>query len=411
MITEPEPPADAGFWERANFGYDVPVIDPALIARPAAFTASSMSNNALLALLITFIIGIGGEVLRRLSLGDPEMLRRLLGRLPLQAIATVLLFEFLTWLIPVASAQGTADTAASALLRVPFFAFLFLVVTGVSNGLLNALAESEGQTVKARLAALPGVGWMQAFFARPEVRRAIWFVAILLVLYGIVGAYINPQFSLFPSQNLGIILVAVITVTAAAYTPDVLRFVVAKRWKSEAWFEGNIAGLLVALLCVYLSRTFQLSPGYIYGLPVGLFLLLRAGRNEGLLEFLSLTWMLLISLILWAALPVFGPKPVLYDTANLLFIVLLEGVFFELLPLPSVAGGTIFQWRRAVWAALFFVVVFLLFQTLFHPEGTIATIQQSPSALFTLLSVGFYAAGIAILWGYMLWKKGSKTAA
>jgi len=383
----------------------VAVIDPDAIARPESFSLQTMGGNALLALLMTLVIGFGGEVLRRLARSDAQTLRRTLARLPFQAVLTILLIELYEWLVPTASALGFSEATATSLLRVPLFAFFFLVVTGVSNGLLNALLVSEGDAMKTRLAALFGNVPIGGFFSRKHISRALWFVLLLLVLYGIVGAYINPQFSLFPPENFGIVLVAVVTVVAAAYTPDVLRAIIARRWKCPAWFEGNITGLLVALLCVYVSRKFQLSPGYMYGLPVGLFLTLHAQSNEGLLETLSLMWMLLIAVVIWLLLPVLSPFAALYDVGNLLFIILLEGVFFELLPLPSIAGGMIFQWRRWIWAVQFFVVVFLLFQVLFHPEGTLASLQQSPSALFTLLSAGCYALGIVLLWGYVFWMR------
>lgn len=305
-------------------------------------------------------------------------------------------------LIPSAFAQGlTAETVS--MLRVPLWAGLFFIVVGTSNALLNNMLVSEGEAIDAFLAT--------AFKRNLPIKKRTWFIILMILLYGIVGAFLNAQFSVLPSVQIGMAIVTILTVIVAGYTKDALRLLIAKKWKSSLWFHANILGLLLAILCVVITRQLHLNPGLIYGLPVGLFVALQSHKDEGRLEFLSLLWMLLLACGIWFLTPIIEPYPVLLDFGNLLFIILIEGAFFELLPLNYLAGGAVFTWHKLLWALLFAGSVFFMFQTFLNPDSTISAIEESPPTLFALILLGCFSAGILILWAYVMLKRSKKETA
>lgn len=379
-------------FDRDWLGYHVPVIDPAVIKDPAhvSLDPAAILTNLLIAILFTLVLGLAAALLQHLIAAHPSYMERFLRRLPYQLVLTIALIALARFLVPAVSAQMIGNDAGASLLRLPFFAFLFFLVVGVSNALFNALLTAAGPAVNDLLRG------------HRDLHRALWFVAVLVLLYGLVGAHINPFFSLLPPQNPGIIIVAVVTIIAGTYASDAARYAIARKWRCPAWFEANVAGLAVALLCVAVSREFTLNPGFIYGLPVGLFLALQhTRRHEGALQSLSLTWMIAIAALVWLLIPGLWGYQIPSDIGNLLFVILIEGAFFEMLPLPAFAGQSIFRWSRALWALLSTVTVFFLFHTLFNPQGTVAGIVESPPAFASILLLGCFAAGTALLWAYV----------
>lgn len=399
---------DPSNYRREQFGYTVPIIDSTNIASPVEVFASPgvLWINLLLALLFTLVIGLARLIMNRLLTLDAARLKQILERLPLQAVMTLLLSWLLTLLLPQASAQGFSFTSQVSLLHVPYLAFLFFLVIGISNFIFNNIITSEGDAVHELFIRYP----LLARFFRPgeaDRSRERWLIVIVLIAYGIVGTHINPSFSILPTPaEIGMALIATLAILIAAYTKDSLRFFIAKVWKCSTWFKANISGLLLAIICVFVSRSLKLSPGYIYGLPVGLFIVSAIyDRHEGIFEFFGLLWMMILALIAWIAAPMLSSYQVLHDFLLLIFIILAEAAFFEMLPLRYLSGGSIFRWRKSLWALEFTLVVFLLFQTTLNPGGTIASIQQSPPAITAVMLLGAYAAFVLILWAYLLLKR------
>lgn len=391
--------AGGGFWRRENFGYDVPVINPSVIRHPAEISleTDALIGNLLLALIFAFVIGLSGLLLGHLQETRPDRLKQVLSRLPLQAFVTMLLIWLGRLLIPDALAQGIAESGTS-IFRIPVYALLFFVVIGASNTLFNTLIITETERLRGLVPARLTGG-------APDLRRKGWFIVLLVALYGLIGGYINPEFHLLPSRQIGIVLVTTTAIIASGYLKDLFSFLLAGKWRYPRWFQANVAGLIVAVGCVALSRAFALDPGYIYGIPVGL--LIGAAldrRREGLLEFLSLSWLLVIALLAWIWGPFVEAYPVPADLSNLLFVMLIEDVFIQMLPLPYFAGGTIFRWRRLLWFSQFVIVVFLLFHTLFNPEGTVTGLEQSPPAGAALVLLGCYVALALVLWACVVWR-------
>ncbi len=384
------------FWDREHFGYSVPLIDPQVVAIPGKFSWAAVPGNLWLALLFTIVAGWSGVVFAGASSRTSSKIP-LSVRLGIPALLTMLIIAVLEWLIPQASAQGTDGLLATAsFLRLPGYAFVFFVLMGITDSYYGSLRSMPIKAFDR---------WLKRHIGKEELHKATWFLFLLVLLYGIVSSYRNQEFSLLPSAQVGIILVTLLALVLKTYSVDAFKLTLARRWKHPSWFIANLGGLIFAAVCVFLTREFQLNPGFMYGAPIGLYLLLKDQRKEAFLQSTSVWWALFVAGVVWSILPLVAPYPVLHDTLLAVPFVLIEGLFFELIPIPSMYGGAIFRWKKPVWAVQFFAVTFLLFQFIFRSGQSVGALQESPPTMFMLIGLACYAVGTACLWMYVMLRR------
>ena len=391
-------------YERECFWYREPIIDPHVILRPSQVIVGWV--NPLLAILVVMLVGVTGFFFASLSAADAKRAQEILRRLPLQAVLTLALLWLVRVFIPEAQAQGI-QASGTSLSLLYLYVGVFFVVVNLSNFLFNNIVTSKGDRIHESIVSHPIIDRFVTQGKR--LSHETWLIVLLFIAYGVIGAHINPHFSLFPQEHIGIVFVTTTAIILSAYSKDFVRFLLAKTWKFPAWFKANVPGLFVAVVSVALTRSLGLSPGYIYGVPVGLFIVSHLyPQREGLFECLGLLWLMFLALVLWFCAPLLTPYPVLSDAINLFFVIAIEHAFIETFPLPYLAGGSIFRWSKIVWAMQFAVATFLLFRTLFNPKGTLVGLSQSPPALATMFLLGCYVAGVLLLWGYIVLKSSKR---
>jgi len=382
-------------FRRERFGYGVPVIDPVAIIHPSRISLEpgAIAGNLFLAILIASVMALSGFMFRRLIASDEERVRKILQRLPFQLLLTLLIIWVVRLLVPAASAQGL-ETMSASLLRIPLYAFLFFLIVGTSNYLFNNMLNAEGD----KLRVISGI------FSEDHLSGKKWFLPLLILGYGIVGAHINPSFSLLPGRELGILLITAVAIVFSVCVKDVILSFLARFWGMPVRFRANVSGFAIAVVCIALSRAFALSPGYIYGVPLILLIVSQLyKKREGFFEFFGILWILLLAGICWMLGSSFGSYEILTDLFNLLFVMLAEDAFFEMLPLPYLAGGVIYNWKKSLWFLQAVTVIFFLFHTLFNPQGTVLNLTQSPPAASALVLLFCYAVGVFLLWAFVVW--------
>ena len=82
------------------------------------------------------------------------------------------------------------------------------------------------------------------------------------------------------------------------------------------------------------------------------------------------------------------------------FIAGLEGLLFVLIPLKFMDGDTLYRWNKAIWAAAFGLMAFLVFQLIIRP-GNDFTDTSTKTNWWTVwaLFVGFGLFSVAF-WAY-----------
>jgi len=279
-------------------------------------------------------------------------------------------------------------------------AILIFLIVGLACFLFNNVIEAHGDQINKFSKKIP---ILNIFDEKNQnkygfVKKLI--ILLFLLIFALVAAHINPDFNFFEKKNLGILIITLVTIIIATYAKDIIRFVIARRNDWKAFFKPNLLGLFLAIGCVALSRNLEIPPGYLFGIPIGLFILSKQfEKNEGKFEFSSLSWMLFMALVAWFLIPFAQGYEIISDLFNLLFVVLLEGLFFELFPITYLPGGAIFKWSKIAWALMFGLVSFMLLHTLFNPNSTVSAIGQSTPTKNTLIILGIFVGVCFAVWG------------
>ena len=142
-----------------------------------------------------------------------------------------------------------------------------------------------------------------------------------------------------------------------------------------------------------LSRALDFKPGYLYGIVGAIYLIPRLAdvANSGKRAALVLISIFGGGFILWIAtafLPVgLAELEPLFLT---IFLISLQGVFFELFPLAVTDGGDIWKWRRGVWFVFFSVIFFCFYHFLLNPNASdVQALQQNGVQTLLILIVVF----------------------
>ncbi len=281
-----------------------------------------------------------------------------------------------------------------------FLAILIFLVVGLASFLFNNVIEAHGDEINKFTKRIPVLKLFQSenMHKKNIIKKIILFA--MLLIFGVVAAHISPDFNLLKQKNLGIIIVTVASIIIATYAKDMWRFVVAGRNGWVAFFKPNVLGLLLAIMCVVLSRNLEIPPGYLFGIPMGLFIFSKQfERNEGKFEFSALTWMFFMTIAVWFITPYTKEYEIIFDLFNLLYVILLEGLFFELFPITYLPGKAIYKWSKFAWGLIFITVSFLLLHTLFNPNSTLSAIKDSPPTKNTLMILGIFVLTSFFVWG------------
>jgi hypothetical protein len=243
-----------------------------------------------------------------------------------------------------------------------------------------------------------------------RVRADAMFVLFLL-LGGVLYGLLSPGFG-FDRSSLALLLglmVGLAIVTLGFGLPGLLYMRLRSGDKGELRvLPGTV---VLAAVCVLLSRTFNLQPGYLYGLIGGFAYHRHLSRSEeGRMTALASAFMLLLSLGAWAvkepvSAAAAGPHPgfwVLAVEASLgaVFVLGLESHVFSLLPVRPLPGSRLRGWSRRAWDVLFGLGLLAFVHVLLRPgSGYVA--DPKVSSLGTVVAI-FILTGLLSLafWCY-----------
>lgn len=270
---------------------------------------------------------------------------------------------------------------------------------------------------KERMVGAARRRWPHAFAERkstgPVWRRTVvttlLFVAFVAV-GGFISSWIDPHFG-WSRSSLWFFLgwcAAIAVVTLGFQLPAAVLGVQTRRTVAIRILLGSI---VVAAVCVAVSRLLRLEPGYCYGLlAVFAFRPALEERQRGPLAAMSMLSVLFISLVAFAVwLPLqqtvshqHHPSPaviVIETMCSAVFIAGIESVSFGMVPLPFLPGREVARWNKIIWLGIFSVGTFFLAWMLLQPgAGYTRDVHHvdvlpvaAASAAFALVTVAFMA--------------------
>lgn len=250
-------------------------------------------------------------------------------------------------------------------------------------------------------------GWLAA---RGTERAQRGGVIAVLLLGSFLGALLDPRFGLNLSSlesYLGMVGSMVFSLALAGLVAFHYR---RRRGRTQEYALHAIpAGLLVAALCVFVSRLVHFQPGYLYGVLCGVvfseelleheeahIVALSALANLGAVALLWLLWSVFNPPATHAGLDM--PLVVLDDFLGASVTLGLTGTVFSLLPLEFLPGGRLASWHRGAWSATFLTAVFGLIAIVVWPRRLV---PAPPVPLITAIALfAAFGLGSVAFWWY-----------
>lgn len=222
---------------------------------------------------------------------------------------------------------------------------------------------------------------------------------------GLLGSMLDPAFG-FNWHSVGhfISVVAALTAGITLSAWALQRYRRKKSWNDPVRVHALPLGLIVALVCVVISRLVDFQPGYLYGVVCGVALSRRiTAAEEGQIAALSVVATLTASGLAWLLwVPVNAAAShagaifvltLLDSFLAALFVSGLVGVAISLLPLRFLPGFTISRWHRGAWLALFIVSLFFVVDFLVRSPVSPGS-HDSPLITTIVLFVVFAGASV-----------------
>lgn len=201
-----------------------------------------------------------------------------------------------------------------------------------------------------------------------------------VLLAGILSAFADPAFgpdaagartvlSLLVAFGLDVVLgwFAVVLLVRRTH-PNVI-----------ATFAFKPVSLVVVALAVLLDRVTGFAPGIVFGLVAGVvFGGLVATAQKARVALIALGWAFAVGILSWiaysAVVAVAGPAVFVTETLSAAAIAGISALPIALLPLRGLAGRSVWDWNRGIWAAAYAIGLFAFLLVLLPLPASWATV-------------------------------------
>jgi len=254
-----------------------------------------------------------------------------------------------------------------------------------------------------------GSGWK-------ERTEGTWFGAVapslgVLAIAALIYGGLEPGFGL-NEKSIVMMLAVVITVGLITYWYNGGQILVSQRLFS---LDGAIRifpmGVVIAAVCVLLTRLDGFQPGIIYGFIASAVIVGSTDPNEeqqGKTIFYAALALLALCLASWLLVSPFRDLATDNDSwwaalpeaiAVGVFVGALEGTVFQMIPIRYLDGHKLWVWNKLSWALIAGSTAFLFWAVLLHDQSSSmsSVTHGTPAAAIVamlvclVLSVAFYA--------------------
>ena len=292
---------------------------------------------------------------------------------------------------------------------------LVMVLMPFPSQLFNSTLEQNYERIREGFRRLPLVGRLvrppSDAPATPDAgtwRRRFVVAAFVLVsglLYGLLDPTFGPDARSLVTY--GGIVAGMVIVTWLANLPG--RAIRGRVTGDRGRLAVIPSTLVVAAVCVLISRVVGFLPGYLYGLVFGYaFATSVEPKHDSRAGALGAWWLLALSFIAWitlGAVRIQGvgdtvPGTVAASVLAALVVAGIEGVVLSLMPLRFLPGEVVFRWQRLRWVVLYALGLFGFVFILLNPASGYVPQQASvPFVVAVGLFAGFGLASV-LFWGY-----------
>jgi hypothetical protein len=293
-----------------------------------------------------------------------------------------------------------------------------LILIILSAELFNKTVEENHDTIRRWLK--PVCGPIESFFtsvgnnwnsatSESQLGKIGPPLAVLAVA-GLVYGVLEPGFG-FNDKSLVMFLSVIITVGIVTYFYNGGQIIVSKRlFSADGAIKLFPIGVLVAAVCVLLTRLDGFQPGIIYGFIASAALLGDTEpekEHQGKMIFYPALALLGLCLLAWFLISPFRDLATDHNNwwaalpeaiAVGVFVGGLEGTFFQMIPIRYMDGHKVWSWNKLAWVLLAGSATFMFWDILLRDQSDSATTvtHGTPAvaivamSICCILSLGFY---------------------
>lgn len=243
----------------------------------------------------------------------------------------------------------------------------------------------------------------------------VGFVGISALCY----SFLDPTFSISFTSLASLVGLAVgLLIILIAYGLPLFYF--SRNQRIPLTVRALPASLIIALVCVLVSRIANFQPGYLYGLVIGFFFAHELSPQiEGKAEAWAAGTSLGAAFVAWVLLAFIrggaaGGDPVmnaLLQSATVTVVVAgIENALFAMLPMRFLPGAAVYKWKRIVWIALLGLGIFAFAHVLLNPAagaGYLSDTTRTPFVTLVVLLVLFGVASVAF-WAWFRFRPSTR---
>jgi hypothetical protein len=235
-------------------------------------------------------------------------------------------------------------------------------------------------------------------------------VLLAVVVVALISAFLNPALAL-NAEGFAIFVGFLAAIAIVLVTFELPAILVHRRTTGETG-RMRVLPWAIALAAVFVlvSRLWNLQPGYLYGVVLGVvFLQAAAPQQEGREAAIGAGFTLVLAVVAWALLSVVrgsGLPPgdlvvIAVETALAAIVVAaLEAVAFGLMPFRFMPGYAVYRWRRPIWAALWLLSLFGFIHILIGPNAGYLSDLSIPALVAALGVFALFGAISVLFWAY-----------
>jgi hypothetical protein len=307
-------------------------------------------------------------------------------------------------------------------------AILALMTLLAATTLFNSTLEENAGDIDAavkRVSGSPGVapvlaalGWMSAEEAGGESRLVHWLKPLAIVLITtLIYALLEPDFGL-NSQTVVVAasLFAGIAVVTFLYEGGQV-LLSSRHYHTPASMRLFPIAILIALVCVALTRLTSLHPGIIFGFvtaaaifPIGE----TSRRQRGLTIALPLFALMCLSAVAFLLIdPLHGyseDHPGVWGTlpetvAVALFVAGAQSALLILVPITFNDGEQVWGWNKLVWFALAIPAAFAFIHVILNDDDFGELREDGDAVMLIAVCIAVLVVSVAV-WGYFRVRRG-----
>ncbi len=215
-------------------------------------------------------------------------------------------------------------------------------------------------------------------------------LAALFFACGFILAFLDPSLDLREADGWMLVFGLALSIGLVSATIIAAQQLVLLRRGNRAVRRIRRCSIMLVLALTIFSKLAGFVPGVIFVGPTG-YDENQDPAARARLDLTAIAAMVLLELAAWALASLVDTDAWFKTVALLTFAAAVQTLFIELLPFSSLHGRTLFESSRLAWFTLFALTALVLLQTMIHPEGSSIAAYLSPTMLIFALLVAVFA--------------------